>query len=224
MAETPEDPPVKRVPEGFATERDRQIKELLDAKSQAKTEQHRQDERDRRVKEHNDKILIRVTLFGVIVGLAGWWGAWEAHKTRINEERPFIGVEVPAVAERTASVLKVSGKTPALRVHVLCETVQREEQINWDNLGRDDQNSSHQYPYFLPTDSQEFSCFVPQNLDYQPALGENTKYVYGVIKYDQDNGDRHQTPFCVKKTISADGSSVTIDHCGFAENKEPEIN
>jgi hypothetical protein len=113
-----------------------------------------QDARDKIQKDQSEKLMYRVTRFGVIVtaivGLAGFWAAWEAHYARIEahemgdasfklqasvasqDQRPFIAVDVETDTVAKAkfgsteneNLLYVDvasfGKSPALHVHGEC--------------------------------------------------------------------------------------------------------
>jgi hypothetical protein len=159
-------------------------------------------------KEHNDKMLIRVTLLGafvaLVVGFAGFWAADEAHITRINDERPFLAVDVDNETAKVAEFgslehpfyinVNSTGKSPALRIHGSCETIRKpiKDHTKFKSLGQEFESS-----YSLPSRSTMLLC---------PALEEGTESkqvnepvtVFGYVKYTDDlkEDDRFSTPFC----------------------------
>jgi hypothetical protein len=60
--------------------------------------EHVAEENEKSIKKRNERITLVVTVLGVPISLcaaaAAFWASYEAHATRIEDERPFIGVEL----------------------------------------------------------------------------------------------------------------------------------
>jgi hypothetical protein len=185
------------------------------------------DKREAALKAHNDRALIRITGFGVlvtfIVGFAGFWAAFEAHKARIEahgmgdasyklqhdalarDERPFVAVDVVKDTVPTAkyasqtNLLYVNivstGKSPAIHVHGECEAFHQsmKNRPNYVSTGKDFENT-----YLLP--SRDFSIVCPYVQTGSESFGPLDPFtIMGYVKYtdtESKDSEKYATPFC----------------------------
>jgi hypothetical protein len=168
-------------------------------------------------KEHNDKMLIRVTLFGALItalvtliaGGAGFWAAWEAHETRINDERPFVAVDavqmMPAALTFEALKLKNgdplpvtttlvdAGKSAAIHIEVQCIVRQDFINLQWTGSPR----AVTHIAFLLPSRTAEIACpfWGEQNSPFRDSFVQ-----IGVVYYEDSDGKHYTTPFCQQLT------------------------
>ena len=81
-------------------------------------QEERRWEHDNRYREHSDRITFRVTLLSIFIAFlaaaAAIWTGYEAHKTRINDQRPFIAVDIsikdPEPNTKSVNALTTAGR------------------------------------------------------------------------------------------------------------------
>lgn len=174
-------------------------------------EKREQEMRDRAQKDHNDKMMFRVTAIGVIAAFASvaitFWAArdtsensrkaLELQSASIDaqllamrtDERPFLGVE----AQQIPQLITISsfGKTPALNVELSCLIRPDERDINWSDLAGN--LLAGTWVYLLPNQKDGFIC---PHLTGDKSNGASS-VVYGLVRYQDMQGTRYQTPFCI---------------------------
>jgi len=174
------------------------------------------DKPDKTAKQRIDRsalhITIASTVVAVIAAAAALWSGYEAHKTRTNDERPFIAVDTtyagqPPYYENYQSKIVAFGKSPARKISVTCDFVldDESESEEW-NPTKD--YSSAQYPYLLPGRSITLFCGT---LHGTPNDG-NLMTEFGVVSYYDDNNTYYQTPFCSHMTPLVK-SPIAIEPC-----------
>jgi hypothetical protein len=163
---------------------------------EVKTESDQQDARDRDQKEHIDKLMFRVTLFGVlvtlIVGSAGFWAAWESRQTRIEDERPFVAFDFKNVGPSGYQIELVDfGKSPARNIKFRCFYQPDGQSAPWPKMpsGNEDNIS-----YILPARSEQISCRDTKG--DQVADNFHSYLFLGVVEYQDEDGRDYQTPLC----------------------------
>jgi hypothetical protein len=178
------------------------------ASHRRQTREEGQQAREQAQKEHNDKLMFRVTLastvVAVIAAIAALWSGYEAHQTRVSDERPFLAVDFKQDDSGTSSnpdslfpafqmSLVAFGKTPAKQVQVRCEMqIDNEKKMVWDN-GYGYKKFS--FPYILPSRSVLIFCPLKDWPDSQK--GDIRNYVIlGVAKYEDETKREYLTPFC----------------------------
>jgi hypothetical protein len=187
-------------------------------------------------KEHNDTMLIRVTLFGVlvtlIVGSAGFWAVWEARQTRINDERPFIGFD--SISPQSNGHLTEDsdpqmprivnlGKSPARKVQAVCYGAAPESpEKTWDDVKK--LEKSEYYDYLLPQHTQTLICRGATLVPIPAPASTNIHYL-GLITYEDEDGRRYQTPFCqnILFTTAIRAALSLADECLHSETHLPEL-
>jgi hypothetical protein len=165
-------------------------------------------------KTHNDKAMFRITLastaVAVMAAIGALWSGYEAHQTRIHDERPFVAVDatidIPAAMTFSSKAqmnpgdimplqtqVTAFGKSPSVRIHIVCATVVDNPEIEWKPTK--DYGEWH-FVYLLPNRSGEIAC---------PYVGPPTtltKYTdisyiqFGVAQYQDTSGSTFLTPFC----------------------------
>jgi hypothetical protein len=174
----------------------------------------------KRLKERIDRAMrtttLASTLVAVIAALAALWSGYEAHKTRIHDERPFIGVDIAPRRPGEAAdpwlvhtTVTAYGKLPSMNVRVWCVKIraQGEETNYWHP-----EKSYLQYwaPYVLPNHS-----FALQNCPVVDGASrvQNTVFELVLVEYQDTEGNAYQTPFCGHFLYSPNGSSGG-EQCG----------
>jgi hypothetical protein len=186
--------------------------------------EHLADENEKSIKKRNERITLVATVLGVAISLfaavAAFWASSEAHATRIEDERPFVGVELappnapPDEINKTA-IMRSFGKTPALKVSSVCLLSPTEENVHWKNLDSVKDSKIFQFdkvdsfPYMLPNQQELIEC--PESLaPQQPVIDRTLFTIYGRVKYKSMNGYEYETPFCLTryKSLTSDGTKV----------------
>jgi hypothetical protein len=175
-------------------------------------------------KEHNDKSMLRVTLastaVAVIAALATLWSGYEAHKTRIEDERPFLAIDfkpiegpprtpLPSESPPFDTLIVAFGKSPAKKVSLRCAFDKSGDPIRWDqSIYRFQSN----YPYILPGRSELTGC---QPLDPRPSKslpGPKSWALFGVVTYEGEEHRRYLTPFCETAYV-VPGAPILFQQC-----------
>jgi hypothetical protein len=147
------------------------------------------------------RVTIASTFIAVIATAAAIWSGYEAHQTRIDDERPFI---TPATAEQLPPSpfrriqINNNGKSAAKNVHAICvsgvETPGSQVQWHPELPGAPGNN----FPFLLPTTWVKFNCPLTAQNDL-PNSGMAVEL--GVVEYEDVTGNRYQTPFCYTFTF-----------------------
>jgi hypothetical protein len=137
--------------------------------------EHLAQENEKSIKERNERITLVATVLGVAISLcaagAALWASYEAHATRIEDERPFIGAELappdaPADEINKAAIIRSFGKTPALKVSTVCLLSPTEGNVHWKDLDSIEDNKTFQFdkvdgfPYRLPNQRELIGAFI----------------------------------------------------------------
>jgi len=190
-------------------------------------EKRENDRREAAQKAHNERSLISITGFGVlvtfIVGIAGFWAAYEAHKARLEahdmgtasyklqrdallrDERPFLAVDVMKDTVPTAKYgsqtnllyinIVSTGKSPAIHVHGECEVFHQamNNRPHFISTGKDFENT-----YLLP--SRDYSIVCPYVQTGSESFGPLDPFtIMGYVKYtdtESEDSEKYATPFC----------------------------
>jgi hypothetical protein len=168
-------------------------------------------------KQHNDRITLLVTIVStfvaVIAAAAAVWSSYEAHSARIQDERPFVAVDVTArlVNDRPQPGMAITttfeafGKTPARNVTIRCRISENSDEL--DAFVRHPGNlTGVDYAYILPSRSLTDPCYPSHPFfQHHPQLLD----VYGIVTYHDDAGRAYQTPFCFIAAIIGGGQTST---------------
>lgn len=159
-------------------------------------------------KKRNERITIIVGLVGLIIAVAAagaaFWSGYEAHQTRIEDERPYIRTEFAGFSPESAHdlntpndktienasftphvKLNVFGKSPAIEVIALssCEYsngTATETESDIQGLG-----------FIFPAEDRTIPC--------KPARKPFTAVkVSGAVSYTDVHGKEYKTPYCFK--------------------------
>jgi hypothetical protein len=186
------------------------------ADSEANVRASMRKRHEQQYKQHLDSLTFRVTLASTVVAvlaaLAALWSGYEAHKTRIDDERPFIAVDVVPVSETPSELgppaintISAFGKTPARNIKVSCISYPDplESRIQWKSVTSPD---NVQYPFLLPSRSIRILC--PLSKLEHDSYNPSTLYPYytelGIVEYSGANNDKYLTPFCVTMMTGKD--------------------
>jgi hypothetical protein len=190
--------------------------------------QLRRESAEQRYKRHLDRVTFRVTLASTIITLlaaaAALWAAYEAHKARIDDERPFVAVDVTPTSwqytgatDPMITTVVAFGKSPAREVTVDCTIVLSPASSTYP-LWKPTTKIEHiQFNYLLPSRSARIFCNDPAvqgtKTDYDRAIE------LGILKYKDDHGADYTTPFCDDIAIVKTG--VAVGPCGTSEGLPP---
>ena len=182
-----------------------------------------QVERELAIKKRNERITVVSTVLGVVVGLAAagaaFWAGYEAHKTRVEDERPYVmtgfgGMDDEtfitgrtAIGKRPAPhvTLSVFGKSPAVNIEMYahCSVDNSEEPTPTFDWKRPIESE----PAIFPGKSKTYYCKeimnIPQTESPPPVRFQ------GRIEYHDLSKHLYKTPFCF---LYYAGSQIT-DTC-----------
>jgi hypothetical protein len=164
-------------------------------------------------KAHNDKAMLRITiastLVAVIAAFGALWTGYEAHQTRIHDERPFVAIDAsPDIPEAMKfaneqmnpgdimplqTLVTAFGKSPSERIHVACAVVADNPGVKW-NPTKD--YGQWDFVYLLPSRSGEIACPYIGSPIIQPKHEGITFVQFGVAEYHDVSGNTFRTPFC----------------------------
>jgi hypothetical protein len=171
------------------------------------------ERREQQYKQHIDRLTFRVTLASTIIALlaalAAFWSGYEAHQARIDDERPFLAVDVtlPTADDKIwipvfgspkfiRTKITAFGKTPARNVDVTCESYPAllGDKVIWP-VDKVEGDPTTKFPFILPSRTVQVSC------PYAKSIPESERGIvisqYGVAQYQDDSNTTYQTPFCV---------------------------
>jgi hypothetical protein len=186
-----------------------------------------------RYKQHTDRITLRVTLASTIIALlaagAAFWSGYEAHKARVDDERPFLAVDIAPSSEHPSregrpvtTTLAAFGKSPARNITVNCITFSSYDiDVQWPSSPLP--GNSH-FPFLFPSRSTEINCPVPDiGRDTNRSHSPSKLYTeFGLVQYSGDRDEKYQTPFCVTTLFKDDGSAPTVKLCDH-DYKLPDL-
>ena len=163
-----------------------------------------------RVKEKLDRAIFHVTLassfVAVVAALAALWSGYEAHKTRVDDERPFLAVDVAPPGSKEAVVpgtflsptlrthVVAFGKSPSRKIIVTCAQIRvsdlKSATWKWEPSKA---YSTAAFPFLLPGRSAEIACAM------LPSSGNGSvpaQFEFAVVQYEDEAQRAYQTPFC----------------------------
>jgi len=190
-------------------------------------------------KAHNDRIALIVTLTSTMVAIvaafAAVWSGYEAHVTRIEDERPFIAVDItdsvessqPSITDFFPAHARIVGfgKTPAENLVATCAIVprSRETKISWSPKN---QYPKLTFPFVLPSRSLPLPCTIagdPKTTGATGAPGQFQYIEFGVVEYQDDAGRAYQTPFCQVITLNGGGAPYKSDPPADIDKCPPDV-
>jgi hypothetical protein len=185
------------------------------------------DRRDREQKEHNDKMLLRVTVFGVIVtfivGLAGFWAAYEAHIARKEaltattdalklqrdvmqlDERPYIAAGFGGMGKEqftSNSGQPIQVGVPHLRIMTHGRTPAFQIKVEMtctDGIGRQ-YRAAAGFGTMFSEERQTAHCWLPPQVN-QVKTTQVIFRIEGVVTYEDMFQKQYRVPFCYLKMI-----------------------
>lgn len=183
---------------------------------------------ERETKRRNDRISSFVSIVGAGISLvaagASIGSLHEARVTRINDERPYVAVDVEKESVETAQFASTqnllyvdiisSGKTPALHIHGECEAFHKpiSRRPTFISTGKSFENT-----YLLPSRSYSILCpYVLTDSDSTSSTDPIT--ILGYVKYtdgDLKDNEKYATPFCYD--VGTLHAKLTVIPC-FTEN------
>jgi hypothetical protein len=195
------------------------------------------EENEKAAKRRNERITVVATVSGVVISLcaagAAIWSSYEAHRTRIEDERPFVAAELapqdapPDQIEKVA-IIKSFGRTPALKVSTVCLLSPTEDNVHWKELDSTESSDTFQFervdgfPYMLPNEQEVIQC--PESLaPRRPVIDRTLFTIYGRVKYQSMTGQKYETPFCLTRYKSSTSDSVKTRICSDAEKPFPPL-
>jgi hypothetical protein len=157
------------------------------------------------------------------------WAGWEAHMTRLDDERPYVyvnqgslklTVDKEFVYTVMAPKIEGAGKTPAINVRVAGRCSSDKEHGPTLPLPVYDQKSPGK-DGFLIINVPSLANGQTLIEDLQNYCGTKNSatsvpfeyYLDGTVQYDDLYGRHHQTTFCIKSTEFADGKKTPMFPC-----------
>jgi hypothetical protein len=170
---------------------------------------------DLQYKRHADSLMFRVTFASTIIALlaaaAAFWSGYEAHKARVDDERPFLAFDlVPwgpndkIISPILDAHVTAFGKSPARDIYLACATIHENDLMNvaW----KPDNNYTYMnISYILPSRFAQISCAS------QPVQKGKNEFdvIFGIVAYHDDAKHYYQTPFCFDIAVSPFTGPVT---------------
>lgn len=182
-------------------------------------------------REHADRLIFHVTLASTIITLlataAAFWAAYEAHKARIDDERPFLAVDIlPSSRQKSGlfdplrsgaavtTTIVAFGRSPARNLRVNCVTFSTigDTSLKWEKTVYP---GFVQFPFILPSRSIEILCPLADagRDSNHPDLEGHYRTEFGVVQYSGDSKTEYQTPFCAEITIQDKEQDVLVRPC-----------
>lgn len=172
----------------------------------------------KRMKEQIDRSMLVVTVASTIVAVvaaaAAVWTGYEAHKTRVADERPFVAVDISvknpepnakSVYGLTTANLVAFGKSPAFKLNISCEIIpDPSERDVWSPAS----TTAYTIPFILPSRSQRiYICPLVEPQRVRDFYGA-TFIVLGLATYEDESGNNYRTPFCTRFGFASDKTVV----------------
>ena len=163
----------------------------------------------------NFRITIIATTIAVFAAIAAFWAAYEAHKARVADERPFLAVDIEQIPKYDTWNLKIVafGKSPARSISSVCGNFPHDDQtlVPWKP---DNSYTQESFPYVLPGRSISIGCTIHS--------GEGgMQLIFGAVYYSDEHQTQYQTPFCYDITEFTNAPSL-IQTCRESHNL-PEL-
>ena len=167
----------------------------------------------------------RATALGVFIAIcaagAALWSGYEAHRTRIQDERPYMRAQFAGVSKETffpthakesqqifTPHLKLTefGRTPStdIRVYMICSTGKPFDL---------DMHLTEVVQQMFPSDILSEYCHDDPHIimDKDKAIG--IVYLRGVVFYEDMDRRKYQTPFCYEWSVGTDNSQESVTNC-----------
>jgi hypothetical protein len=156
-------------------------------------------------------VTIASTLIAVFAATAAFWSGWEAHKARVDDERPFVAVDlqpwpgelsVPIEDRAYASAphLVAFGKSPARHLSVTCGMVSYNPtaRITWNPNDKGLRTST--YSDLLPSRTIPIRCGSLNSHATDDSQDSHIVIAIGSLVYADDKQAQYVTPFCYQVT------------------------
>jgi len=141
-------------------------------------------------------VTIASTFVALAAAAAAFWSGYEAHKTRVDDQRAFLSIDIlpwgpdDKVIQPIADVRVLStGKSAANNVSINCST-----SLDLNMPWRENDPHVHlNFSYILPNRFIPINCGTihsPTPEIKQPVI------TLGLITYYDESRNYHQTPFC----------------------------
>lgn len=195
------------------------------------------EQRERARQRRMNLLTIYVTITSTVIALAAaaaaFWSGYEAHKTRIEDERPFLAVEITTLASDAPSFLVyngdespdgpilttilASGKSAARNVRVTCATLLRDQRykVLWKDI--DPKIGVRHFPFILPSRSAIIACPVQKATAQDWASTNAAPYwvgtQLGLVQYTGTDKTEYQTPFCFDIKVRSTDNYMSVQPC-----------
>lgn len=142
------------------------------------------------------KVTVASTIVAVAAAGAAFWSGYEARRSRLDSERPFLNIEPqnhdnannPLPGPLTPDRIYAIDRSAARSVRVRCAATT--EPAHW-NLGPTS-SPTYTFPYILPTQWVLINCGDPS---FNPPPN-STVVEFGTVEYQDDRNNDYLTPFC----------------------------
>jgi len=185
---------------------------------------HREEARDRAQKEHNDKAMLRITLastfVAVVAAAAAMWTGYEAHLTRVEDERPYIRAEFMGVAPET--VVSADGKsserflTPHVKLIGIGKTPAEDAMVElkcYTSPLAQSLELAYSYEQVFPEDQHVIYCQTNPQIHMADEKPDGGVMVSGSVSYNDVEGRKYKTVFCYYWTAQRDERPEHTEDC-----------
>jgi hypothetical protein len=147
-------------------------------------------------------VTIASTFVAVAAAGAAFWSSWEAHESRINDERPFptpepVQLKPGEQSTATPPFIKINvqnnGKSSAKKILITCksEIETAESHVTWN--AQESKSPTDTFPYLAAAVWLRVACPSPPHYTI-PASG--TAVELGTVQYHDVSDRNFVTPFC----------------------------
>ena len=162
-------------------------------------------------------VTVASTVVAVAAAVAAYWSSYEAHKARVDDERPTLIAEpidrvTPTYPYKRIKIKNI-GKSSATNIQVICKSVFESGSAATAWQSADLHAHADTFPYLYPTIWVAEDCPVAAT-GYTPgATGRVVEL--GVIRYLDVKGDSYLSPFCL--TFDLSGAQIDVQHLDVHE-------
>jgi hypothetical protein len=173
--------------------------------------------RQRRMNMITLYVTVASTLIALAAAGAAFWSGYEAHKARIEDERPFISIDIIQPDDKQPQAHEVPffletrshdiGKTPARYLRATCFTGMDSATapVRWPTPNPQFQT----FPYVLPDHYVDISCPAPDG--YAPTKNLHSIEI-GFVEYQDAHANPYRTPFCFHFGL-ASNNNIDVQEC-----------
>jgi hypothetical protein len=167
------------------------------------------------------QVTIASTVVAIVAMFAAFWSVWEAHWTRVEDDRPVLTAgppdPQPELSPYLPIIIKNFGKSTATQIKVSFRCPEESAPVVWSK--DDEQLANDTYTYIYPDTWVLIRC---PNQGRIPPSPNATIVELGVIHYQDLAHHKYISPFCLQFTRppqwAAAGTKADVIECSDNRN------